>query len=134
MEEEIYSLDSILGQKPLNKQRTAHDSGEEEEQQLINENTTFNKSIRISYKKSNTRESRNYTHKHLPFKGDKSSVSIDISDTHNSLIKQRSRKTIKLPNDMREIQVDVQEEDSFYTDEKSLMNMVMTPTQMNKNN
>ena len=32
---------------------------------------------------------------------------------------------------MRELQVE--EEDSFYTDEKSLMNIVMTPTQLNKN-
>ena len=35
---------------------------------------------------------------------------------------------------MRQIKVDVEEEDSFYSDEKSLMDMViLTPTQMKKN-
>ena len=58
------------------------ESDEEEDYQLIDENTTFNKNYRISYKKTNhPRDSRNYTHKHLPFKGDKSSVSIDMSET-----------------------------------------------------
>ena len=80
--EEVYSLDSILGRKNFNKQRRVQEFDEEEDYQLIDENTTFNKNIRLSYKKANyPRDSRNYTHKLLPFKGDKSSVSLDISDT-----------------------------------------------------
>ena len=61
--------------------RDAEAQNEYEDSQLIQELTASKRKERFSYKRDQIRDSRNLTHKQLPFKGDKSSVTLDMSET-----------------------------------------------------